>query len=153
MVRRARDAITEATAEPSRRLAVVTCMDARVDPPRILNAMPGEIHVIRNAGGIVTDDVLRSLLISQHRMGTQQVLVMMHTGCGMLGLRDEMESTQITSATGHRPPFSLGGFADLEQRLRESVQTVRSAGFLPHTDKVRGAIYELEQDRLENLPL
>lgn len=138
-------------AEPSRQLAVISCMDARVDPIRILNALPGEIHVISNAGGLVTDDVLRSLLISQHRLGTRRVLVMMHTDCGMLGLSDDAERDRIADETGERPPFALGGFERLEERLAQSVDAVRSSGFLRHTDSVTGAIYDIDQDRLSTV--
>lgn len=148
MIRHAREATRAITAEPTRRLAVVSCMDSRVDPIRILNSLPGEIHVIRNAGGVVTDDVLRSLLISQHRMGTRQVMVMMHTDCGMLGLDDDAERDRIARETGERPPFALGGFNKLEERLARSVEEVRSSGFLRHTDSVTGAVYDLDQERL-----
>lgn len=151
MIRHAREATRAISAEPSRQLAVISCMDARVDPIRILNAVPGEIHVIRNAGGLVTDDVLRSLLISQHRLGTRRVLVMMHTDCGMLGLSDDAERDRIAEETGERPPFALGGFRHLEERLAQSVDAVRSSGFLLHTDSVTGAIYDIDQDRLSTV--
>jgi carbonic anhydrase len=126
-------------------------MDSRVDPIRILDALPGEIHVIRNAGGVVTDDVLRSLAVSQHRLGTRQVMVMMHTDCAMLGLRDDAERDRIADETGERPPFPLGGFSDLKDRLAKSVDAVRSSGFLRHTDSVTGAVYDVGQDRLNTI--
>lgn len=137
--------------EPSRHLAVVTCMDVRVDPLGILDAGLGEIHVIRNAGGLVTDDAMRSLLLSQRKLGTREVLVMMHTDCGVLGLDDARELDEIEAETGHRPGLTLGGFADTETRLRESVDAVSSSPFLPHTDLVSGAIYDVERDQLRTV--
>ena len=151
MIRHAREATRAISPEPSRHLAVVACMDSRVDPTRILNALPGEIHVIRNAGGVVTDDVLRSLAVSQHRMGTRRVMVMMHTDCGMLGLGDDAERDRIADETGERPPFPLGGFSNLAERLAQSVDAVRSSGFLRHTDSVTGTVYDVDQDRLNTL--
>lgn len=137
--------------EPSRHLAVVTCMDTRVDPLRILDASLGEIHVIRNAGGLITDDAMRSLLLSQRKLATRQVLVMMHTDCGVLGLDDTAELDEIEAETGHRPGLTLGGFTDTEDRLRVSVDTVQSSPFLPHTDQVSGAIYDVDQRSLRRV--
>jgi carbonic anhydrase len=126
-------------------------MDARVDPLRILGAGLGEVHVIRNAGGIVTVDTIRSLLLSQRKLGTDRVLVMMHTDCGVLGLDDEKELDEIEAEVGQRPALNLGGFTDIEARLRDSVETVRSTSYLPSTDQVSGAIYDVGTGRLRKV--
>lgn len=151
-IKSARQSIGRMPAEPSRRLAVVTCMDVRVDPLRILDAGLGEVHIIRNAGGLVTDDALRSLLLSQRKLGTRQVLVMMHTDCGVLGLDDTQELDEIEAETGNRPGLVLGGFTDTEARLQASLDTVRASPFLPHTDQVSGAIYDVEGGQLRRVP-
>lgn len=126
-------------------------MDARVDPLRILGAGIGEMHVIRNAGGIVTEDAIRSLLLSQRKLGTDRVLVMMHTDCGALGLDDERELDEIEADVGQRPAFALGGFTDIEARLRDSVDTLRSIPYLPSTDQVSGAIYDVDTGQLHKV--
>lgn len=151
MIRSAQQSIGRMSAEPARRLAVVSCMDARVDPLRILEAGPGDLHVIRNAGGIVTDDVLRSLLLSQRYLGTRQVLVMMHTDCGVAGLDDERELDAIERDSGDRPGFALGGFSDLEDRIHSSLEQIRGSRFLPHRDRASGAIYDVVTQEVRKL--
>ena len=134
--------------EPQRRLAVITCMDARIDPLRGFGFQLGEAHVLRNAGGIVTDDVLRSLLVSQRLLGTRDVMVVQHSGCGMLAVRDEELAAEVERESGVRPPMPLGGFSDIDESVRASVQRIRDCAYLPHRDGVRGFVYELEEARL-----
>lgn len=138
-------------AEPSLALAVVTCKDARLETGRLLGLAEGEAHVIRNSGGVVTDDVLRSLTISQRLLGTREVLVALHTGCGMLGFRGAELAERIEAETGVRPPFDFATFEDLEEEVRRSVARVRSCPFLPHRDAVRGFVVDLESGRLREV--
>ncbi len=139
-------------APPSRRVAIVTCMDARLDLPAALGLQPGEAHVIRNAGGVVTDDVIRSLAISQRLLGTRAVLLAHHTRCGMLGLDDAALRAELTRAAGSEPPFAIGGFADLDGSVRASLARVRSCAFLPHRDHVRGFVYDVDTHLLREVP-
>jgi carbonic anhydrase len=125
---------------PARKFAVVTCMDARLDPARFLGLEEGDAHVIRNAGGIVTDDALRSLVISHNLLGTEQVLVIGHTDCGMLTFKDEDVQAQLDT------DIVLHAFPDLEARIRESVRVVSESPLLP--DAVSGFVYEVETGRL-----
>jgi carbonic anhydrase len=125
---------------PGRKFAVVTCMDARLDPAKFLGLDEGDAHVIRNAGGIVTDDALRSLVISHNLLGTEEVLVIGHTDCGMLTFRDEDVQAQLGT------DITLHAFPDLEDRISESVRTVRESSLLP--DAVSGFVYEVETGRL-----
>ncbi|MGH7588921.1 MAG: beta-class carbonic anhydrase [Gemmatimonadota bacterium] len=138
-------------ASPSLRLAVVACMDARLDVNSVLGLEPGEAHVIRNAGGVVTEDVVRSLLISQRLLGTREIALVQHTGCGMLSLRDDDLTAQIEEDTGLRPPFALEGFDDLVLNVRQSIATILGNPFIPHTDHVRGFVYDVETGRLEEV--
>jgi len=138
-------------AEPSLRLAVVTCMDARLETGRLLGLAEGEAHVIRNAGGVVTEDALRSLTISQRLLGTREVMVVLHTGCGMLGFRGPELAERIEAETGLRPPFDFGTFEDLEEEVRRGVARVRGCAFLPHRDAVRGFVVDLETGRLREV--
>jgi len=137
--------------EPARRLAVVTCMDARMDAHRILGLDQGEAHVLRNAGGIVTDDVVRSLTVSQRLLGTREVLVVMHTDCGMHGLADADFRAQVQSEAGLRPSWATEGFFDLEQALREGLLRLRTNPFLLHRTAARGFVYEVETGRLREV--
>jgi carbonic anhydrase len=133
---------------PARRMAIVTCMDARVDIYRALGLRPGDAHVIRNAGGIVTDDVLRSLLLSQQLLGTEEIVVVQHTLCGLLGLRDDELAAQIEAETGERPPFALGGFEDLDASVRASIARLEGSALLQRRDRVRGFVLDVETGRL-----
>ena len=156
MVRRARERVGSGPRpgpRPSQALAVVTCMDTRVDPFGLFRSQPGEIHTIENAGGLVTDDVIRSLLISQRYLGTRRVAVVMHTDCGLLGLDSAAEATAISNELGVDLPFTLGGFDDLGQRLAESVHLVRTTPLLPHRDHVLGYIYDVDTQRLAEVPI
>ena len=136
----------DASAPPAPRptkVAVVTCMDARVDPRAILGLAPGDAHVIRNAGGVVTDDVIRSLVISQRLLGTTEIMLVHHTDCGMVTFRDDDVKDQIAADTGVRPPFALGAFTDLDDDVRQSVARIHASPFVPHKN-VRGFVYEVE---------
>jgi len=138
-------------ARPSRSLAVVTCMDARIDVHRLLGLREGEAHILRNAGGVVTDDVLRSLIISQRLLGTREIMLILHTECGMLTFRDDELRAQIQAETGIRPPFAFEAFRDLEEEVRQSLRRLRSCPFLPHRESVRGFIYDVRTGRLREV--
>jgi carbonic anhydrase len=136
---------------PAKHVAVVACMDARLNPYGLLGLAEGDAHVIRNAGGVVTDDVVRSLLISQRLLGTREVILIHHTDCGMLTFRDDEVKGQVEADTGVRPPFALEAFGDLEADLRQSVARLQASPFLPHLDRVRGFVYEVETGRLREV--
>ena len=136
---------------PALRLAVVGCMDARLDMHRILGLDEGDAHVIRNAGGVVTDDAIRSLAISQRLLGTEEIILIHHTGCGMLTFRDDEVKAQIEADTGVRPPFALEAFADLEQDVRQSMARIDRSPFIPRKDQVRGFVYDVETGRLNEV--
>ena len=138
-------------APPRRRAAVIACMDARLDPARLLGLKEGDAHVIRNAGGVVTDDALRSLIISQRLLGTEEIVLIHHTDCGMLKFRDDALKAEIETQTGLRPAFSFEAFADLEANLRQSMRRIRACPFLPERGKVRGFIYDVRTGRLNEL--
>ena len=135
-------------APPALRVAVVTCMDARIDVYRALGLSRGEAHVLRNAGGIVTDDVIRSLAISQRRLGTTAVMLVHHTRCGMAGLDEAELIAELTEAAGEPPPFPPGAFADVEASVRDSVRRVRTSPWLRHRDAVRGFVIDVDTERL-----
>lgn len=137
-------------ARPRLRVAVLTCMDARVLPARALGLTEGDAHVIRNAGGLATDDAVRSLVLSQRLLGTEEVLVVHHTRCGMEGLREEELLSTLEDETGRRPGFDLGGFADVEEDVRRTVARLRDEPFLLHR-RVRGFVYEVETGRLREV--
>jgi carbonic anhydrase len=139
------------SARPTLRVAVVACMDARIDAHAALGLRQGDAHVIRNAGGIVTDDVLRSLLVSQRLLGTREVMLIHHTGCGLLGLDDEELAAAIERDTGARPPFPLGAFNDLDEDVRRSIRAVAECPFLPHRDVVRGFVDDVATGRLREV--
>jgi len=136
---------------PAQRLAVVACMDARLDPLAILGLHEGDAHVIRNAGGVVTDDVIRSLLISQRLLGTEEIILIHHTDCGMLTFSDDQLKAQIRAETGLEPPFALEAFADLEDDLRQGIGRLRASPFIPTRDRIRGFVYEVETGRLRGV--
>lgn len=138
-------------ASPAKRVAVVTCMDARLDVHRILGLEEGDAHVIRNAGGAVTDDTIRSLVISQRLLGTDEIIVMHHTECGMLTFRDEDLKRQIESETGIRPPFAFEAFADLAGDVRQSVARIRASPFVPRKGKIRAFVYDVRSGRLDEV--
>jgi carbonic anhydrase len=139
------------SARPAKALAVVTCMDCRVDPLPALGLKPGDAHMLRNAGGVVTDDVIRSLAISQRKLGTRAVTLIHHTDCGMLTLTDDEFRAELQRDTGMSPPFAIESFADLEADVRQSILRVRSSPFLVHRDDVRGFIYDVESGELREV--
>jgi carbonic anhydrase len=128
---------------PARPVAIVTCMDARLDVHRALGLEEGEVHVLRNAGGVVTEDVIRSLLISQRLLGTREVLVIHHTNCGMMTFSEDDLERQIEDETGLRPPFALEAFPDLDADVRQSVARIEASPFVPCRDGVRGFVYDV----------
>jgi carbonic anhydrase len=136
---------------PTRRLTVVTCMDSRIDVFAVLGLRIGEAHVLRNAGGIVTDDVLRSLLISQRLLGTREVMLIHHSSCGLLTFRDDELADAVQHDTGMRPPMPLGGITSLDESVRRSLAAVRYCHYLPHRDAVRGFVYELTTGALREV--
>src|SRR5437588_8409046 len=138
-------------ASPRRKVAIVTCMDARIDPARVLGLNPGDAHVIRNAGGVVTDDALRSLSISQHHLGTKEIVVVQHTQCGLLTFTDEEFASELERTTGSRPQWRSHTFTDLEESVREGVGRITSDPFVPRKEHVRGFVYEVESGRLREV--
>jgi carbonic anhydrase len=139
------------TLPPVRRVAILTCMDARLDPARMLGLQEGDAHVIRNAGGVVTDDAIRSLAISQRLLGTEDVVLIHHTDCGMLTFTDESFREQVRKDTGIKPPWAPESFRDVEGDLRQSIARVETSPFLLHPDRVRGFVYETSSGRLREV--
>ncbi len=138
-------------ARPATGIAVVACMDARLDVYSALGLADGDAHVIRNAGGVVTDDVIRSLIISQRLLGTTEVMLIHHTDCGMMSFTDDEVKNQIEAETGRRPPFPLGAFPDLEASVRESIKLIQDSPYLPDRDTVRGFIYDVDTGHLHEV--
>jgi carbonic anhydrase len=128
---------------PSRNIAVVACMDARLDVYRILGLNDGESHVIRNAGGVVTDDEIRSLAISQRLLGTKEIILIHHTDCGMLTFTDDDFKQGILEETGLKPEWAAEAFADLDIDVRQSIKRIKNSPFIPHTDAVRGFVFDV----------
>jgi carbonic anhydrase len=137
--------------EPQRRLAIVTCMDSRLDVFAALGLGNGEAHVLRNAGGVITDDVIRSLAISQRRLGTREVMLIHHDDCGMQKITDDGFRMELQETTGVSPAFAIESFADVEGDVRQSIRRVRSSPFLPHRDVVRGFVYDVDTHRLREV--
>ncbi len=138
-------------ARPSRQLAIVTCMDSRLDVFAALGLRNGEAHVLRNAGGIVSDDVIRSLAISQRLLGTREVMLIHHTDCGMEKITDDGFRAELQGDTGLAPGFAIESFVDAEANVRQSIRRVRLSPFLPHRDLVRGFVYDVDSHRLREV--
>src|SRR3954465_4785801 len=136
---------------PAKGVAVVACMDARLDVHKILGLEEGDAHVIRNAGGVITDDEIRSLTISQRLLGTREIILIHHTDCGMLTFSDDDLKAQIHEEVGLKPHFSMESFTDLEEDVRQSVARIKASPFVPHKESVRGFIYEVETGRLREV--
>ncbi len=136
---------------PARNLAVVACMDARLDVHKILGIGEGDAHVIRNAGGVVSDDAIRSLVISQRLLGTTAIVLIHHTDCGMLTFRDDDVKDAIEADTGLRPSFSMEAFGNLEQDVRQSISRIQANPFIPNKDQVRGFVYDCATGRLNEV--
>jgi carbonic anhydrase len=139
--------------EPALRLALVTCMDPRIDPRRLLGVKEGDVHHLRNAGGSVTDDTIRSLIVSQRLLGTRSVMLVHHTGCGMMTFTDEQLDAQIEIETGSRPAMPFGAFSDPEADLRESMYRLRACPYLPHRDDMRGFVLDMASGRLREVTI
>jgi carbonic anhydrase len=138
------------SAAPAKKLAVLACMDARLDPAKVLGLKPGDAHVIRNAGGIVTDEEIRSLAISQHLLGTEEIVLIHHTDCGLLKITDEEFADRLEQEAGQRPEWSAHAFSDLEESVRDSIARIEASPFLPNK-AVRGFVYEVESGRLREV--
>jgi carbonic anhydrase len=136
---------------PSRELAIVTCMDSRLDVFAALGLGDGEAHVLRNAGGVVTDDVIRSLAISQRLLGTREVMLIHHTDCGMEKISDDGFRAELREQTGVAPAFAIESFGDVEADVRQSILRVRRSVFLPNRDSVRGFVYDVDDHRLREV--
>jgi carbonic anhydrase len=136
---------------PRRRLAVVTCMDSRLNVFAALGLGDGEAHVLRNAGGVITDDVIRSLAVSQRRLGTEAVMLIHHTDCGMQALSDDAFRFELQEATGVAPSFAIESFSDLDADVRQSILRVRRSAFLLHRDRVRGFVYDVDTHALREV--
>jgi carbonic anhydrase len=136
---------------PAKKTAVVACMDARLDPARALGLEEGDAHVIRNAGGVVTDDAIRSLAISQRLLGTEEIILIHHTDCGMLTFSDDDFRRQIQDDTGIKPGWAAEAFGDLDEDVRQSIARIKASPFIPNKDAVRGFVYEVETGRLREV--
>jgi carbonic anhydrase len=136
---------------PARKMAVVACMDARLNVYAALGLQEGEAHVIRNAGGVVSDDVIRSLAISQRLLGTEEIVLIHHTGCGMLTFSDDEFKAAIEQDTGIRPEWAAEAFSDLDGDVRQSIARIKASPFIPKKDAVRGFVYEVESGRLREV--
>ena len=136
---------------PARKVAVVACMDARLDVYRLLGLELGEAHVIRNAGGVVTDDVIRSLAISQRLLGTEEIVLIHHTDCGMLTFSDDDVRASLEEETGIRPPFALESFKDPATDVRQSIRRIEASPFVARKDAIRGFVYDVKTGRLEDV--
>jgi len=137
---------------PAKQVAVLTCMDARLDPARILGLEEGDAHVIRNAGGVATDDAIRSLVISQRLLGTDEIILIHHTQCGMETFSDDAVKEQIRADTGIRPAFSLEAFPNAEEDVRQTAARIKASPFVP-SKQIRGFVYEVETGRLREVKL
>lgn len=128
---------------PTKHVAILTCMDARIQVFELFNLEHGEVHTLRNAGGIVTDDVLRSLALSQRKLGTREVLIVQHTNCGMSTITDDDFKDELEQDTGLRPTWSVEAFREVKDSVRTSMARVRHSPFLPHRDVVRGFVFDV----------
>jgi len=136
---------------PAKKVAVVACMDARLNPYGALGLQEGDAHIIRNAGGVVTEDEIRSLAISQRLLGTEEIILIHHTDCGMLTFTDDAFKQSIEEETGIKPQWSAESFSDLDTDVRQSVARIKASPFIPKTDSVRGFVYEVETGKLREV--
>jgi carbonic anhydrase len=144
--------IGELPLPPAKKVAVLACMDARLDPAKALGLKEGDAHVIRNAGGVATDDALRSLVISQRLLGTEEIILIHHTDCGMETFTDDAVKEQIRAETGLRPSFALEAFPKAEDDVKQTAARIKANPFVPRKN-IRGFIYEVETGRLREVPL
>jgi len=136
---------------PSRHTAVVACMDARLNVYGVLGLREGESHVVRNAGGVTTDDVIRSLAISQRLLGTTEIILIHHTDCGMLTFTDDAFKRSIQDETGIKPPWSAESFTDLDEDVRQSIARIKASPFIPHKDAIRGFVFDVATGKLNEV--
>src|SRR3712207_3469121 len=136
---------------PARKVAVVACMDARLIPTRVLGLEEGDAHVIRNAGVVVTDDEIRSLAISQRLLGTEEIILIHHTDCGMLTFTDDAFRRSIQDETGVRPEWAAESFTDLDEDVRQSIARIKASPFIPRKDAIRGFVYDVQTGRLREV--
>jgi len=136
---------------PAMKLAVLACMDARLDPARALGLEEGDAHVIRNAGGVVTDDEIRSLAISQHLLGTEEIVLIHHTDCGMLTFSDQEFAEKLEEATGERPACQANPFHNADEDVRESIRRIEDSPFIPKKSSVRGFVYDMQTGKLREV--
>ncbi len=139
--------------EPRRKLVIVSCMDSRLDVFKALGLREGDAHILRNAGGVITDDVIRSVAVSQRRLGTRSVMLMHHTDCGMQKVTDDGFRAELQQATGVAPAFAIESFTDLDADVRQSILRVRRSEFILHRDRVRGFVYDVDTHRLREIPV
>ena len=137
--------------KPTRGVAIVTCMDCRINVEQVLGLGPGEAHVLRNAGGVVSDDVIRSLALSQHKLGTREVMLIHHDKCGMTTVTDDAFRAELQEATGVAPAFAIESFADVEADVRQSIERVRRSPFIAHRDAVRGFVFDVDTGLLREV--
>ena len=137
--------------QPTRRVAIVTCMDARIDPSSVFGIAPGDAHVIRNAGAIVTDDVERSILLSQYALGTRTVILAGHTDCGLLGHDEEATNRIVETERGRRPTWPLYSIADAESGVRDGLRRLAQSPWLHHVEDVHGFVYDVATGRLTHV--
>jgi carbonic anhydrase len=136
---------------PAKKLAVVACMDARLNPYGMLGLQEGDAHVIRNAGGVVTDDEIRSLAISQRLLGTEEIILIHHTDCGMLTFTDDAFKRAVQDDVGIKPEWAAESFSDLDEDVRQSIARIKASPFIPKKDSIRGFVYEVETGRLREV--
>jgi carbonic anhydrase len=136
---------------PAKHVAVLACMDARLDVHQILGVEEGDVHVIRNAGGVATDDAIRSLVISQRLLGTNEIILIHHTDCGMLTFKDDEVKSKIESEVGIRPAFALEAFGDLEADVKQSIARIKASPFIPNKTSVRGFVYDVKTGHLNEV--
>ena len=136
---------------PAKRIAVVACMDARLNPYGLLGLAEGDAHVIRNAGGVITDDEIRSLAISQRLLGTEEIMLIHHTDCGMLTFEDDGFRRQLQDETGIKPEWPAETFSDLDEDVRQSIARIKASPFIPRKDQIRGFVYDVHSGRLREV--
>jgi carbonic anhydrase len=136
---------------PAKRVAVVACMDARLNPYGLLGLAEGDAHVIRNAGGVITDDEIRSLAISQRLLGTEEIMLIHHTDCGMLTFSDDDFRRQVQDDTGIKPDWAAEAFSDLDEDVRQSIARIKASPFIPRKDQVRGFVYDVHSGDLREV--
>jgi len=136
---------------PAKKVAVLSCMDARLIPSRILGLEPGDAHIVKNAGGVVTDDAIRSLAISHNLLGTEEIILIHHTDCGMLTFTDDELAERLERETGERPAWRAHAFPDLEQDVRDSIAKLRASPFIPRKGSIRGFVYDVKTGKLNEV--